>query len=185
MNRDEAYGLARFFGSIVLVMAVLLLLTHAGCSTVTADAQVVAADVEKALVQVGVRGSVMDEPGEADAVAAVWSFYGHTDAPPKVLLVTGTELSCTDPNSGNLGFPVLLLTGPACRSGYTLLPDRVSVAYTGQPWSQSALAHEFMHQVLIRSLQGKPLGDPDHKTAGFQVGGAVDQANAMLAARGL
>jgi hypothetical protein len=156
-----------------------------GCATVQADEKVVAADIEKGLVPVGVRGTVQDEPGLAAAVASVWTSYGRTDPPPKVLIVSGAELTCTDPNSGNLGFAVLLLSGPACREGYSLLPDRVSVAYRGQPWSQSALAHEAAHIVLIRSLQGKPLGDPNHDTSWFQLGGAVDQENAALAAKGL
>lgn len=170
---------------LILGLAFIVAGLNSGCSTVTADTKVVVADVEKALVLVGVRGTDMDEAGEPIAIAAVWASYGRTDPPPRVLLVTGAELTCTDPGSNNPGFAVLLLSGPACREGYTLLPDRISVAYRAQPWSQSALAHELEHEVLIRSLQGNPIGDPNHLTAGFALGGAVDQANAMLAARGL
>ena len=78
----------------------------------------------------------------------------------------------------------MLASGAGCREGFTLLPFAVSVAYRGQPWSQSALAHELEHVVLIRTGQGTPIGDPAHVTAGFQLGGAVDQANAALAEAG-
>jgi|GEM_PF-3605279 len=144
------------------------------------------AAVEPVLQDVGVRGAELtDAPGLAAAVADVWTGYSRTDTPPRVLLVTGPDLTCTDPSSRNPGFAVLLASGPACREGYTLLPFAVSVAYHGQPWSQSALAHELEHVALIRNGQGTPLGDPGHATAGFQLGGAVDQANARLSVEGL
>ena len=160
------------------------MLALASCATSSPALQTVEKDADAILRDVGVRGTVQDAPGLSDAVATVWKSYGRTDPPPQVALVTGADLSCTDPN-GNPGFPVVLLSGPACREGYTLLPWKVSVAYRGQPWSQGPLAHELEHVAMIRSLQGNPIGDPNHATAGFQIGGAVDQGNAALAAKGL
>src|SRR6187549_2642101 len=105
---------------------------------------------------VGVRGAPSDVPGLAKARDAVWASLDCLGPPPTVLVVQGAGLSCTDPNSGNPGFPVQLSSGPACREGYTLSLDRVSVAYRGQPWSESALAHEELHACQARRAIFEP-----------------------------
>lgn len=133
---------------------------------------------------VGITNELTDAPGLAAASVAIWQSYGQTNTPPRVVLMTGKDLSCIDPKSGNPGFPVMMASGPDCREGWTVLPNVTNVAYRGQPWSQSSLAHEYEHAKLMQLLQGDPPGDPGHATAGFQLGGEVDQANAALSAGG-
>jgi hypothetical protein len=135
----------------------------------------------------GLRGQIADRPGLAEATAAVWSGYGRQDAPPAVRVVEGAELSCTDPVSGKPGFPVLLpsdsgMGAPvtACREGFTFLPTEVMVAWTGQPWSRTSLAHELMHARQAR----EGVIDSHHRRPEWAPGGEVDQANAKLAATG-
>jgi len=142
------------------------------------------AEVQPIGRDVGVLPALDDAPGLAGAAADIWQGYGQTDHPPRVVLMTGADLSCVDPNSGNPGFQVIMASGPDCREGWTVLPSVVNVAFRGQPWSQSALAHEYEHAKLLQRLQGTPIGDPAHLSAGFQLGGEVDRANARLASEG-
>lgn len=159
-----------------MVVAWILLATLAlGCATI------------------GVRGEVTEKPGLAQAVAFTWDFYGRKDPPPKVRVVEGDELSCTDPNSGEPGFPVILgaedgTPVQACRKGFTFLPTEVSVSWTGQPWSRTSLAHELMHVRLVREglvFDHHPGKDQANWRPEFRDGGEVAQANARLEAQGL
>lgn len=163
-------------GFFVLALEVSLLVLAAGCATAVRDGTM-------ALQTAGVKGDPLDPPGLAAAVSTVWTSYGRTDPSPQVLLVTAPNLTCTDPSTLNPGFTVLLASGPGCREGFTLLPFEISVAYRGQPWSQSALAHELMHVVLIRTGRGSPLGDPTHSLPEWTT--LVPEAVADLTAAGL
>lgn len=128
---------------------------------------------------VGVRGDVVELPGLREATALVWQAYGRTDAPPRVRIVQGADLTCTDPVSGNQGFPVLLTTGPGCREGFTISPLETSVAWTGQAWHLTALAHELQH---IRQWRALSIVDPGHLRIEWSTD--VPAANGLLQARG-
>ncbi len=127
---------------------------------------------------VGVRGDVQGLPGLREATALVWTAYGRTDKPPRVRIVMADELTCTDPVSGQPGFPVLLTTGPGCREGFTISPLETSVAYR-QPWSDSALAHELEHVAQGR----RGIVDPGHLRIEWSTD--VPAARGLLQARGL
>lgn len=134
---------------------------------------------------VGMRGAVVERPGLAEATAFVWQAYGRRDTAPKVRVVEGAELSCTDPNSGKPGFVVILGAEDGsprqdCREGFTMSPLEVSVAWHGEPWSRTSLAHEMMHARQARD----GIIDPDHRRIEWGPGGEVDQANAALEAQG-
>jgi hypothetical protein len=104
------------------------------------------------------------------------------------------ELTCTDPNSGSPGFDCPTV---GCREGCTGSPLAVHVAYSGQRWSETTLAHEDMHAAKMRDaiyLLGyspntatalRELGDRNHSAAEWQPGGAVDKANQRLREMGL
>lgn len=144
---------------------------------------------------IGVRGDVVQRPGLAEAVDFVWrEQFERRDAPPTVRIVEGADLNCTDTNSGKAGFVVLLEDESrpgnfmrACREGFTFLPTEVSVAWHGEPWSRTALAHELAHVRLVREgvfLGHHPGPDPKAWRPEFRPGGDVDQANAKLEAVG-
>lgn len=132
----------------------------------------------------GVRGEKVNAPGLQTATDDVWELYQCIGPAPTVLIVQGAALSCTDPNSGNPGFPVELPSGRACREGYTLSLDRVSVAYRGQPWSESALAHEELHACQARAGIFEP-GHHQFTGPDWGPGGRLDRANVLLRTRGL
>jgi hypothetical protein len=153
----------------LLIGLVLVLFALASCATI------------------GVRGDVVERAGLAEATSFTWDAYGRKDAPPKVRVVEGDELTCTDPASGKPGFSVILEDPDhpgrfvsACREGFTFLPTEVSVAWTGQPWSRTALAHELMHARQAR----EGVIDSGHTRPEWQPGGEVDQVNARLMAAG-
>lgn len=138
-------------------------------------------------------GNAVDRPGLQDAQGIVWKAYGRTDTPPVAFLVEGADLVCSDPMSDLPGFNCPTV---GCREGCTSEPFAVSVAYRGQPWSNSSLAHEDRHAFNIRRalelLRYTPtaavmleLADHDHKGPEWEPGGEVDQANALLVARRL
>jgi hypothetical protein len=136
---------------------------------------------------IGVRGDVVERPGLREATAFIWGAYGRKDAPPAVRVVEGAELSCTDPNSGKPGFSVILEDPShagrfisSCREGFTFLPTEVSVAWTGQSWSRTSLAHELMHARQAR----EGVIDSGHTRPEWKPGGEVDQVNALLAETG-
>ena len=128
---------------------------------------------------VGVRGEATDKPRLREAVATVWTYYGQTDEPPRVRIVEGAELTCTDPVSGTPGFPVLLTTGMGCRNGFTISPLETSVSWRGQPWHETSLAHELQHVAQGR----RGIIDPGHLRIEWST--EVPGANARLLARGL
>jgi hypothetical protein len=128
---------------------------------------------------VGVRGEPADLPGLREATALVWQAYGRTDPPPRVRIVQGADLTCTDPVSHNPGFPVLLTSGMGCREGFTISPLEASVAWTGQPWHETALAHELQHVAQGR----RGIVDPGHLRIEWSTD--VPAANGLLLARGL
>ena len=138
-------------------------------------------------------GALADKPGLSDAQSVVWrDAYGRTDPPPRVFLVEG--LTCTDPNSGSPGFDCPTV---GCREGCTGSPLAVHVAYSGQHWSETTLAHEDMHALKMRNaiyLLGyspntatvlRELGDRNHAAPEWQPGGAVDKAVQQLQEAGL
>jgi len=128
---------------------------------------------------VGVRGDVQELPGLREAVALVWQAYGRTDAPPRVRVATGAELTCTDPVSGNAGFEVLLTSGRGCREGYTISPWETSVSWHGEVWSDTVLRHELMHVAQGR----RGIVDPGHLRIEWSTD--VPAARGLLQARGL
>jgi hypothetical protein len=117
--------------------------------------------------------------GEDAAITIVWrTVYGRTDTPPEVRWVWPEQLNCTDPNSGRPGFKTIV----GCVEGLTISPRSVSVCWRdGDTFSTTTMAHEFVHAAQARRL----VFDPNHHTAEFQPGGAVDQANNALADSGL
>ena len=100
-----------------------------------------------------------DHPAGLDAtVDAAWRAYGAPGGLPRVLVVQGAALSCTDPVSGKPGFPVLLVSGKGCREGYTVLPTETSVAWHGERWVDTSLVHELWHVAQARH----GIFDPNH-----------------------
>lgn len=116
----------------------------------------------------------------------IWTTYGRRDIPPGIRVLAGAALTCDAP-SGKRGFPVILRSEDgvrpvqACREGFTFLATEVTVAWHGEPWSQTALAHEMMH---IRHWR-EGIVDDHHDRAEWLAGGEVDQVNAQLEAMGL
>jgi hypothetical protein len=154
-------------GLVFLVLAVCLAMALLyGCATV------------------GVRGERADLPGLREATVEGWNALECIGPPPTVLVVQGSGLSCTDPNSGNPGFPVQLSTGPSCREGYTLSPFQVSVAYRGQPWSETPLVHEELHACQARIGVVEP-GHHGFTGPDWGPGGRMDRGNVRLRERGL
>jgi hypothetical protein len=127
---------------------------------------------------VGVRGDVQELPGLREATALVWTAYGRTDKPPRVRIAQGDDLTCTDPISGKAGFPVLLTSGPGCREGFTISPLETSVSWHGEPWHETALAHELMHVAQGR----RGIVDPGHLRIEWSTD--VPAAAGLLLARG-
>lgn len=132
-----------------------------------------------ACASLGVRGEPKELPGLREAVALVWQEYDRCDERPRVRIVQGDDLTCVDPVSKNRGFEVLLTTGRGCREGFTISPLETSVAWTGQAWHQTALAHELMH--IAQGRRG--IIDPGHLRIEWST--EVPAANALLFARGL
>lgn len=139
-------------------------------------------------------GHVADKSSINDATVIVWrNAYGRTDDAPLVYVVEGYELTCTDPHSGLPGFDCPTV---GCRNGCTASPRAVHIS-ARFPWSQSSLAHELWHVVLIRQAVETELRTPldpsafigmmdrDHKGPGWRPGGDVDKANVLLMQRGL
>jgi len=146
----------------VVVMAALLLCSH-GCAT----------------------GGPLPTPGLRDgsekAAAIIWHVYGRTDLPPVIHWVQGKDLTCTDPDSGEPGFPQMNEKGePVCHEGLTLTPWSCYVAWTGQPsFSDTALAHELLHVAQFRA----GILDPRHERPEWTL--LVPRANAALVENGL
>lgn len=122
----------------------------------------------------GVRGEPRELAELERATAQIWSAYGRTDRPPRVLVVTETD--CID-ERGVEGFRTIV----GCRQGFTASPFDVSVMWRGGRWSETTLAHELQHAAQAR----RGYADPEHRSPEFQPGGAVDQVTAELSAAGL
>lgn len=137
------------------------------------------------LVGCGIVGGRVDGPGTEthpglrEATALVWTAYGRTDPPPRVRIMEGDDLTCADPISGKRGFPVLLTSGMGCREGYTISPFESSVSWHGEPWHETALAHELEHVAQGR----RGIVDPGHLRIEWSTD--VPAANGLLLARGL
>lgn len=107
-----------------------------------------------------------------EAAALIWESYGGDTPAPLVRVATGSDLTCTDPNSGARGFEC---PNVGCREGCTLLDSVVS--WDGlSPWSATALSHELLHQLQERM----GIVDPNHRRIEWQPGGPVDKANQRL-----
>ncbi len=134
---------------------------------------------------IGIKGKEIDEPGLEKAKWFVWSEYGETSVPPKVLIVEEKDFECQD-ERGHGGFCVILKDGMGCRQGYTLSPFEVSIAYyPGRSFSEvGILAHEYMH--AHQSRHG--VFQADHNNFQGQdwgAGGLMDRANKLLKENGL
>lgn len=125
----------------------------------------------------GVKGERSSDAGLAEAHALLWEFYGCPGPAPVVLVVPEAQLTCAAP-SGFPGFRVAMLTGWACREGYTLVPGRISIS-DRMPWSQGPLKHEDMH--ACQAAWG--VIDQDHKRG--EDWGRLPAAREMLEAHGL
>lgn len=121
-----------------------------------------------------VYGNVVHRDGLAEATWLVWSFYGHNDMPPLVSVVEPPYLDCSNDRGFKIPIP------PYCVIGVTTSPWTVAVAYTGQKWSESALAHELLHAHQFHS----GIVDSGHSGADWQPGGMLDLANIALARAG-
>jgi hypothetical protein len=125
-------------------------------------------------------GSEVSLENQDEAVQIIWQqCYGRADSPPEIRWVSANQQNCVDEHSGRRGFKIPF-TG--CVEGFTISARSVSVSWhDSDVFSVTALAHEFVHAAQARRL----VFDPDHHTAEFQPGGAVDRANAMLSDSGL
>jgi len=119
--------------------------------------------------------------GETTAAWIIWhDTYQQTGMPPRISWRRGAQLDCTDPKSGKPGFRLIDDVSDGifqCREGWTLSPFEVWVADHGEPYSETALAHEFMHAKQLRSL----IFDPLHERPEWS---QVDVANDNLRAAG-
>lgn len=115
-------------------------------------------------------------PCQAQAMDLVWRrSYGRTDRAPDVWWVSKAAQNCGKVRpDGTRGF--LTSTG-ACAGGISWR-DGMDLVWYGA-WERTALAHEAVHVVDARD--GRP-PDTAHVGPAFQPGGAMDQANAALAA---
>ncbi len=133
------------------------------------------------------KGQYVDKPGLSDASAAAWMLMGRNDTPPAVRVVE--NFTCTVGANGTPGFLCL----NDCVNGCTKSPFSVEVSYRGLPWSQSALAHEYLHVRFIREAlaEGTVGGalqlaaDWNHARREWQPGGLLELVNAEMARRGL
>lgn len=116
-----------------------------------------------------------------EATDIVWrQAYQRTEPPPLIVWVPRNHLSCTDPVSGDPGFPVFDAgAGFTCRGGLYL--GFVVLAEDPAPLSVIPFAHELRHAADTLDL----VLDPRHEGPQWQSGGAVDLANAMLREAGL
>jgi hypothetical protein len=112
----------------------------------------------------------------------IWELYSTPLPKPVIVLVEGRSLNCT--RDGMPGF----LSGGQCKRGE--LTTVVKVAYWGQAWSQTTLAHELMHYHLGRVTRNT---DDAHLTVGawelygggIPGPGRVGLANELLRAAGM
>jgi hypothetical protein len=135
------------------------------------------------------KGAYVDKPGLSDAIATAWMLLGRHDSPPAVRLVEEEAFTCTVPANGSQGF----LCFDACVNGCTKSPLAVEVGYRGLPWSQSSLAHEYLHARFIReALAEGTVGaalqlaaDWNHTRREWQQGELLELVNAEMARRGM
>lgn len=117
------------------------------------------------------------QPCQAQAVDLVWrGVYGRTDRPPDIWWVPRAAQNCGTPKpNGARGFrnaEGICVGGSSWRDGMNL------VDYDGT-WQATGLAHEAIH--VAQARDGLP-PDTAHQSAPFRSGGAMDRANASLAA---
>lgn len=101
--------------------------------------------------------------GEAQAVAIAWRVYGRSDLPPVVRWKQGSQLTCTDPNSGKAGFHIPDPDeGTVCREGLTMSFMECWVAWHGEAsFADTALPHELLHVAQARRM----FFDPHHESS--------------------
>lgn len=146
-----------------------------------------------AVVSKAVPGDVVDRPDLDGDRDIAWRDGLHRKDPrPVVFVVEGDELTCSSDVNGEPGFSCPTV---GCRQGCTGSPAAVHLVDI-LPRSQGVLCHELQHVADIRdslaTLLTPPntfigllkLGDRNHKGPEWQPGGAVDQCNAVMAARG-
>jgi hypothetical protein len=125
-------------------------------------------------------------PCQAQAVDLVWrQAYGRTDRPPDVWWVPREAQTCGRvAANGARGFPGPVMVDGGMVSGCAGASAGgealVNLVWYGS-WPQTGLAHELAHVSQARA--GLP-PDYAHASPAFGPGGAVERANAQLAAMG-
>lgn len=164
-------------------MRALLALALAGCGAAPTDVVHEAESERPALVErVQAIRLYPDVPREGEAAAYVWGFYGMANEPPHREWVGQVLLDCGYAQGAPQAFQ---LDAADCVAGVYYDRSRVAaMAYPDDhgPLHRTALAHEMNHAKL-GDLTG--YCDPDHTDESWRPGGAVDQANAGLAALGM
>jgi hypothetical protein len=122
-----------------------------------------------------------DRDRQAEALDVVWrQAYERTDPPPPIVWVPRDYLSCTDPVSGDPGFPVWIAdVGFTCRGG--LFIGLVVLAEDPAPLSALPFAHELLHAAQARDFAF----DPKHEGPAWQPGGKLERAVMLLEGAGL
>ncbi len=120
-------------------------------------------------------------PNQPEAESVVWCDIYHASRfdLPRIEWIHQERLDCVSDGVRFLGFT---RDGECWGGYYNTASDIAHIALPdGYPFSGIGFAHELYHAYLAR------LGDADlnHMNGGFKAGGAVDQANAALLARGL
>jgi hypothetical protein len=126
--------------------------------------------------------------GQEQAVWIVWhEVYGRSDRPPIVRWKQGTDLVCTDRDSGKAGFWIVdydpgspdNAIRTVCREGWTWSPLDLTAAWHGElSFAQTVLAHELEHAELLR----RGIFHGHHDRPDFFT--RIDAANAALVQAG-
>jgi hypothetical protein len=120
-------------------------------------------------------------PCQQQAVDLVWrATYGRSDPPPDIWWVPAAAQTCQEPGRAP-GMPGYVMVDGKVQKGCIgsgSWSGGVSLIWYGS-WTRTNLAHELAH--VAQERDGMP---PDwaHQTAPFASGGAVERANASLAA---
>lgn len=121
-------------------------------------------------------------PCQAQALDLVWrGTYGRADRPPDVWWVPPADQTCGRVVHGARGFPSPIMVDGKLTNGCvgaSAAGDNINLVWFGA-WELTGLAHELAH---VAQAHDKQPHDWAHTTAPFQSGGAVQRANASLAA---
>lgn len=127
-------------------------------------------------------------PHQEEATALVWAFYGESRPVPAIEWIEPQDLNCGQNNGGFYRrqiYAELATNAPKqCVAG-VFWSDLylIQVAHPDNfTFPMSAFSHELYHAHLWLTTGS---GDGEHKTEGFQPGGAVSQANDALVDAGI